>query len=348
MRFEIISVVALSCALATVGVAQTNPGAPLGHVPKPGQTTELPASAASVGPNDSVITLEGACKSGEKDCVSSISREQFEKMAEAVKPGMTTEMKRSFAAQYAKILAFSDQARALNLEDTERFQEIMKFVKSQILVEALNEYYSNQYSHPTDQQIDDYYKQNGRKFLEANLIRVIIPSQPAAASIKKPAADEQKAYVDKIRQQWVGGADPATLQKEAFTRMGLTSSVPDINLKDHTIGMIPPDQQGVFDLKPGEISQPFTDAGASFIYKMVSEQEKPLSSVKGEIAKTLHDQQMRDKIQELTESVKPKLNDAYFGEEKKFEPAQGPASHGENPGAAPQAKSSTSSNTPHK
>lgn len=320
MRLQALTVIALSCALAPFAAGQggTTSTMPLRHQPKPGTTTELPATAESVKSSDPVITLQGACKSGsESGCVTAVSREQFEQMANSVKPGMTTDAKRNFAVQYGKILAFSDQARALGLQNEPRFQEILQFVTDQLLVESLNEHFSNEYANPSDQKIEEYYKENSHQFQQANLQRVIIPSQPASSDIKKPTDAEQKAYVDKVRQQWVAGADPATLQKEALSRVGLTGSVPDVNLKDHTPGMIPQQQQAIFEMKPGEISQPFTDTGASYIYKMVSQNEKPLSEVKVQIAKTIHDQMMRQKIEELTEAVKPTLNEAYFGPEKK-------------------------------
>jgi hypothetical protein len=333
MRFHTLSVLALSCALAPLAAAQT-PTETMRHLPRPGQTTELPASAASVKPSDTVITIGGACKSGgETDCVTSVSREQFEKMATAIKPQMTTTARRNFAIQYARILAFSNQARALGLENEPRFKEIMKFVTDQLLVEALNQHYSDEYSNPSDQKIEDYYNQNRDQFREADLQRIIIPSQPAAAEVKKPTEEEEQAYVEKVRKEWIGGADPATLQKDALGRMGLHGSVPDVDLKNQTPGMIPSTQASVFNLKPGEISQPFVDAGAAYIYKMISEQEKPLSEVKGQIAHTLHDQMMRDKIQELNESVKSTLNDAYFGPEPKPEaPEPGGDAHEQHPG----------------
>jgi hypothetical protein len=328
MRLQAFTVLALSCALAPFATAQQGgaPGKPLGHPPKPGQSTELPATAESVKPSDSVITLDGACKTGDqKGCVAMVSREQFEQLANAVKPaGMTTDARRLFASQYGKSLAFADQARALGIENEPRFKEIMAYVKDQLLGQALIEHYSDEYSNPSDQKIEEYYKANSRKYLQADLQRVIIPSQPASADITKPTEAEQKAYIEKVRQQWVSGADPVTLQKEALARMGLMGSAPDVNLKEHAPGMIPPEQESVFQMKPGEISQPFVDTGAAYLYKMVSEKEKPLSEVKTQIAKTIHDQMMREKIQELSESVKEVLNEAYFGPEKKPEsPATG-------------------------
>ena len=352
MRLQAITVLVLSCALAPFAAGQeggTTSSKPMGHAVKPGQTTELPESAASVKPNDAVITLEGACKDASPSggCVSSVDRTQFEQMANAVKPGgMTGDARRNFGLQYGKILGFADQARALGLQNDPRFKEILKYVTDQLLVESLNDHYSTEYSNQSDQKIEEYYKQNLSKYREADIQRIIIPSQPAAAEVTKPTEAEQKAYVDKLRQQWAGGADPATLQKEALSRMGLNGSSPDVNLKNQTPAMVPPDQESVFSLKPGEISQPFIDAGAAYLYKMVSEHEKPLSDVKALIAKTLHDQMMRQKIQELSDSVKPMLNEAYFGPERKPEAPQTGTIHTPEQGAESAGKATAPQPTP--
>ena len=45
---------------------------------------------------------------------------------------------RNFATQYAKLLTFSDAARALGLENDPRVLQIMQFVQKQVLTEALN------------------------------------------------------------------------------------------------------------------------------------------------------------------------------------------------------------------
>jgi parvulin-like peptidyl-prolyl isomerase len=335
MQLQLITGLALSCVLCAPALAQT--GVPVvGHAPKPGKTTELPATASSVGENEAVITLKDACKSGTAGCVSSVTRKQFEKVANAIKPDMTTEQRRTFGLQYARLLALAEQARAAGLENDPKVQEMLKFATDQILVEALNKRYSDEYSHPTDQQIDDYYKKNSKNYVNADLQRIIIPSEPAASEVKKPTPEEEKAYVEKVRQQWVGGADPATLQKEAVTRMGLSSS-PEVTLNNQRPGMIPPEQDSVFNLKPGEISQPFVDTGAAYIYKMVSVKQVPLNDVKTQIAKAIHDQKMREKIQEISATINPVLNDAYFGPEK---PPFAPMGPGHEQGAVEQPEHS--------
>jgi len=336
MRLQTLTILALSCALTTLAhgqasspqATQTPPGAPsgrpMGHMPKPGAATELPATAANVKPDDAVISLEGVCKPGATDgCVSSVSRQQFEAVSNSGgKRTSTVDSRRNFAIDYAKMLLFSDQARSLGLENDPKFKDILTYVKDQLLTQALYQYWSDKFMDQPDSKVEEYYKQNSRKFLQGNFQRIIIPSQPAAADIKKPTEEEEKAYVEKLRQQWVAGADPATLQKEALSRMGLNGSVPDVNLKDQTPAMFPESHESIFDMKPGEISQPFTDAGASSIYKLVTVSEKPLSEVKPLIVKTLHDQMMKEKIEELQNAAKPVLNEAYFGPAKKPEEPQ--------------------------
>ena len=235
MRPRHLAVLLISCALSGVAFAQTQaaPSAMPPHhkdKPKPGPVaTALPASADSVGMNDPVVTLKGACQApdaAKAGCVDVITREQFEKLANALKPDMPADAKRNFATNYGKMLVFANAARALGLENDPKVQQVFQFAQNQILVDALNQHYSEEYAHPTDQQIQDYYNQNIGKYREATLQRIIVPTFPATGDKPKPSEAEQKAYVEKLRQKWVEGGDPATLQKEAFAWVGMTGVDP--------------------------------------------------------------------------------------------------------------------------
>jgi hypothetical protein len=341
---------ALWCALAGTVAAQAPASTPPGHAPKPGTTTALPDTAGSIGPGDAVITLSNACKTQSAGCVNSVSREQFEKLANAVKADMTTDQRRNLAEQYGQTLGLADQARAIGLENDPKVQAkvqaMVQAVKEQILAQGLYQHYSDQYSHPSDQEIQDYYNKNASKYRQATLQRIIVPTQPAASEVKKPTDQEIKAYADQIRQKWAAGGDPVALQKEAMDHMGLTSSVPDINLKDERPGMLPAEQESVFDLKPGDISQPFADPGAIYLYKLVSINSIPLSEVKVQIAKTLHDQMLKDKLQELSDTAKPTLNTAYFGAEKPFRGPTAPPDEGAKQSGTPGGSNSPTASAP--
>ncbi len=319
---------ALSCVLSCTVYSQA-PGAP-SQSPTPNTGPENPAAAsaaptapaanpAAVAADQSVITLKGACdaKPGSpapsSKCVSSVSKEQFEKLAMALKPDLTAEQKRTFAQNYAKLLVFADAARSLGLENDPKVQETYKFVEDQILLEAINQHYSQEYAHPTDQQVEDYYKQNTKKFTEATIQRVIIPRIVSGAEKPKPSDAEEKEYVEQIREKWVGGADPAKLQDETMEHAGVKAPTPDVNVGAKRPGTLPVQHEAIFDMKAGEVSQPFSDASAFYLYKVVSVREIPFADAKQSIATDLSKQLMRDKMESIANSVTPQLNDTYFG-----------------------------------
>ena len=180
--------------------------------------------------SEPVITLERRLRAQVRRtpaCVSIMTREQFEKLTGALQPAdkgpVPPDVKRKFATQYAKLLTFADAARQLGLENDPKVQQIFTFAKNQILAESLNQHYMEEYAHPTDQQIQDYYDQNQKKYVEATLQRIIIPKAQATAEKPKPSEADEQAYADKIRQRWVAGEDPAKLEKEAMEHSGVTT-----------------------------------------------------------------------------------------------------------------------------
>ncbi len=277
--------------------------------------------------DQAVITLKGVCqpKAGATmppaaDCVSSMTREQFERMTKALqqpgKPPMPPDVLRNFASQYSKLLVFADAARQIGLENDPRVQEIFKFARNQILTDALNQHIVQEYSNISDQQIDDYYKQNPKLYVEVTVQRIMVP-RTVANGQPKPTEAEAKAYAEKIRARWVAGEDPVKLQKEAMDHAGLGNSAPDVNLGGRRPGTLPEAHSSVFDLKPGEVSQVFVDPGSLFIYKVISTRQVPLSEVKASISSTLQRQMILAKIDEIQKSATIDLNEAYFGPETK-------------------------------
>jgi hypothetical protein len=322
-------VLAISCAITSAGYAQqpgatqTPPAAKQAEPASASTTTEETAPATNVPMSEPVLTLKGACpeKNGAapKGCVSSLTREQFEKLTNALQPPdrgpVPPEVKRRFATQYAKLLVLADAARELGLESDPKVQEIFAFAHNQIMAEALNEHYKDQYAHPSEQEIQAYYDKNVKDYQEVTLQRIIIPVMQNSPSKPKPSAEDQKAFADKIRERWVAGEAPDKLEKESMEHAGMTTSSPDVNVGARRPGSLPQAHDAVFSLKAGEISEVYSDPAAFYIYKVVSERQVPLSEVKTQISQTLERQMFNDKIQEVQAAVTPVLNDAYFGPE---------------------------------
>ena len=374
LRFTTL-VLAISCAItSTIYAQQPASQQPAPPAPPAAQSATAPANAAPAAnpapaatnvPEDApVITLKGACEvkppaAPPQGCVSSLTREQFEKLTSALQPPekgpVPPEVRRRFATQYAKLLTLANVARELGLENDPKVLQIFAFAKNQILAESVNQHYMEEYAHPSDQQLQQYYDENKSKYREVTLQRIIIPVNQGNAEKPKPSEEEQKAYADKIRERWVAGEDAAKLQKEVSEHGGVAISSPDVNVGARRPGSLPQAHQSVFDMKAGEVSQPFSDAAAVYIYKVLTVRDVPLSEVKTQIEQTLQRQLYNDKLQQLQSAVTPELNEAYFGPEpppapprnmmRPGMPGRGPGAPGAGPGA-PQAPAPPSAPPP--
>jgi len=82
----------------------------------------------------------------------------------------------------------------------------------------------------------------------------------------------------------VNGEDPDKLQMEAYTEAGLPGTTPYTKMEKMRRDTLPPQHEKVMNLKPGEVSEIFSDpGGAYFIYKMISKETLTLEDVKTEI-----------------------------------------------------------------
>ena len=316
---------ALTCAIAYNASAQqaaSQPASPAGgQASDAAKTTTPPAS--TVSPSTPVLTLKGACppKNGvvPKGCTSSLTRQQFEDLTGALQPAdkgpVPPDVRRRFAVKYAKMLILSDAARELGLENDPKVQQIFAFARNQILAEALNQHFNEEYAHPTDQQVQTYYDQNKKKYQEATLQRIIIPVPQQSPDKPKPDPEVTKALAEKTRQAWVAGGDPAKLEKDAMDAGDVKTSAPDVNIGARRPGSLPEAHEGVFELKAGEFSPVYSDPAAFYIYKVVSTREVPLSEVKTQITQIVQRQQYNEKLEAIQKAVTPELNNEYFGPE---------------------------------
>ena len=67
--------------------------------------------------DQAVITLKGGCQpegdmAPAKDCVSTVTRAEFEKLTNALQPDMTADSNANSPRTMARLLIFSDAARA--------------------------------------------------------------------------------------------------------------------------------------------------------------------------------------------------------------------------------------------
>ena len=301
--------------------------------PPPGAAQNQESEAANVPPDAPVITITGLCatppadKNAAGDCKTVITRAQFEKMVDAVQPGMPARMRRQFATRYANALVMSEKGEQLGLDKGPDYEEHMKLARMQVLSQELNKTLQEKAGEISDKDIEDYYHSNVSKFEQAELERIYVPKTqqaPETEPEKKPSeAEEQKrteagqkamkAEADKLHDQAVSGADFAKLQEEAFQVAGIKSGSPSTSMGKMRRSMLPPDQASVMDLKPGEISSVIADQNGYFIYRLKSKDTIPLEQAKDEIRGTLRSQRFQDSMKAIQEAATPTLDEKYFG-----------------------------------
>jgi len=342
IRNGLIGLVLAGLAWGQSSTVAANPAQPTPQVT--GTSVSAKAGTATVEPvvlpETPVITIHGLCQNpAASGCETAITRRAFEELVDAYQPHMSTLARNQFAARYALALVMSQKARDMGLDHTRKYEERLKLAGMQLLMQLLNDELTEKANQVSDKDIEDYYQKNIRSFEEADMQRIFVPrnqqvlpskDQSAQSYKEKPpqvAQAEMKKEAEALRVRAVAGADFSKLQDEAFQFGNMQSKAPSTIMEKTRRSSLPGSQDGIFDLKPGEVSEVFQNTSGFVIYKMGTKDTLPLEKVRAEIRESLRTQRLKDSIQALRESAKTQLNDNYFGlpDSDNAEPLAGPA-----------------------
>ncbi len=322
-------------APAAAPAPEVAPTAPVLTIKGVCPATAPKAKTAAPGTKSPAAAKEPAKSSA--NCETVITRAEFEKMASGIAPNMTPQLKRQLASVYPRLLVMSQEAEKHGLQNSPQYKEVMKFARMQILTNELQRSIQEEAEKVSQQDIADYYKKNPEAFEQYSLERLYVPltkqaAEEAEANEKKDSEkepeketeqpekakqeqDEQEMskLAESLRARASAGEDFAKLQKEAFTAAARKVEPPTVSMPKVRRTGLPSSHAAVFDLKPGEVSVVFSDAGGHSVYKLVSKEQVPLDQVKEEIRGTLRTQRMRDAMDKVQNSFKTETNEAYFG-----------------------------------
>jgi parvulin-like peptidyl-prolyl isomerase len=322
MYRSIFSILLLS-SLAFSQAAKPEASKPQSSNPATGASSPpsstLPVIPQEVPESGAVITLQGLCPGTAgpttgAGCKTVVTRAEFEKLINTLNPDMPQNSRQMIAQQYAKALVLQNLAERQHLEDTQHFKDMMELMRTQVLAQELVKQAQDK-AKPTPSEVDEYYKQHEQNYEQAALKRLYIPkSKPSLkADEKQPSDAELKLEADKFRARVVGGEDFDKLEKEIYEASGLKTPPPPTSIPNWRRSMVPPAQASIFDLKPGEVSQPLIQPEGIYIYKMESRKTIPLNDVRAEIEQTLQKEKLTAGLDSVMNSVKPELNENYFG-----------------------------------
>ena len=212
-KFSQFSAILLLWSLVALAQEPAKPAAPppiKSTAPEPAAPNpETPAAkpeaaAAAVPAGAPVITIKNMCggpqvdvgSTSSQECATTISKEQFEQLINAVVPKarrteMPNNMKQNMARQLGQLLVMVHAAEQRGLEKDPEVQQRLKIQRDSALAQALTVKLQEDAT-PSDAELDKYYKDNPSAFEEVTLQRLFIPK--AVASKDKPVdATTEKA-----------------------------------------------------------------------------------------------------------------------------------------------------------
>ena len=299
---------------ATPARTQAQPKAQPKPAAEPKTTQDLPASTP-------VITLEGICPKGATapaaECKTVVTKAEFERLANALNPDMTDQVRRQLATTYGQVLLLARTAEKQGLADTPDAKELLQFARLQGLAQVMVRKTQEQAEQIPPAEIQKYYEEHHANFEQATMRRLFIPKFKVEQQGDKPEPLD-KAAVDataqKIKAAAVAGEPFDKLQKDAYDQLGIKTEPPSTEAVTITRDQMPDMHEAAFDLKPGEVSQLFEQPGGIYIYKVEAKKTEPLEQVKPQIEQSMAESRMQTIMLEVTNGASPKLNDDYFGE----------------------------------
>lgn len=326
----------LCLVLAGLAAAQTS-SPPVLTPRQNAPVEELPITGAnsSVAPSDPVITIKGLCDkpSGSNadaaDCKTVITRSEFEKLINAVRPNLSKPQQKQIAARYVQLLTLANKAQELGLDKGPEFEEQLYVQRLQVLATLAGERLQKDAGQVSDPEIESYYHEHSAEFRTISYDKIYVPKQkpdnmaktaapndPDAQKKREAAQAEMKEEADKLRARAASGEDFVKLQQEAYDFAGLSlkSTAANTHVEKVRKNALPPSDTSIFELKKGDVSQVFSDPAAFMIYKINDFQDQPLESVKEEVARTLQNQKLKTFSEGLQKSMveNTTYNDAYF------------------------------------
>ena len=372
--FQVISIPLLTASFC---LGQTATATKPGSAPQ-SQTAPAPAAASAPGSTSAsapgsllpegatVITIDGVCDvslsgtpksaaqngtagktgtaakaaspSAGNDCKTEVSREEFEKLMKTVAPGAPPQARRQIANRYAQLLTAANQGVKLGVDKDPDFTEQLSLMRLQLLMQDAERKLQTQASNVGDAELKSYYDQNPSAYEEVTLTRLFIPRTPTDPK-QAAASPDAKSIADKAREQLAAGGDPEQVQKSLYEQLKNTTQPPSTKLGARRRGTLPAAQeQKLFSMKPGEVSEVFTDPTSYVIYRVDAKQQLPFDQVKEQVKQTVTRQRIADVREQINSSSKPEFNEAYFGPETptpQLGPAGAPGAVPSRPGGSP-------------
>jgi len=273
------------------------------------------AAGAKTGAASAHAASAASSSSSSSDCKTQITRAEFEKLMKTVAPGAPAQARRQVASRYVQFLTAANEGVKLGVDKEPEFNEQLALMRLQLLGNDAVRKLQAQAANVNESEMKAYYDQNPSAFEEVTLTRVLIPRVPPDPKSTDPAPDG-KAIADNARQQLMIGGDPEKIEKGIYDQLKNTTTPPSTKFGARRHGSMPaPQEQKIFAMKDGEITEVMTDPSGLVIYRVDEKKQLAFEDVKEDVKQRIARQRMADVNEKITNASKADFNDAYFGPE---------------------------------
>jgi len=309
------------------------------------QSKTSASEESSVSPEDPVITLHGVCANSgdpnrqkDESCKTVVSRREFEFLSNSINlSGKPIPMgsRQNLAKTYAQYLVYEPPAKQAGLENTERYAEIMRWLRLRMLTDLLREKIVEEYRTPSDAEVTRYYEEHVADFDRVHVARIMIPRTLPLAGDEKTGGEKQKQDRDNklltaandARQRAVKGDDPEQIQKEVYQALGIGAPPPTDLGKQGRKDFLADESVELFALKAGDVSAVEKETASYVIYRVIARETLAENQVKEQISREIARRNIDRANQAITQPVQPEYNEKYFGPPVVDAPAAGMPAH---------------------
>jgi len=291
-----------------------------GRVKPATRPLELPLqNSTDLPPDTPVVTLDGVCDQVRKGtaagCKTVITRAQMDSLISALEPDASPMSRRQFAINYARLLAASGVGERRHLDkDPAVANELriqQKIVRMQVLANTLYQRIEAQAANVSTSEIEKYYTDHQANFEQGEVRRLSVPKPAPTTTVQDAPA--WKAKADELRVRAAAGEDFDQLAKDAYRDLGIKAMPPTTKLNMVRRNNLRPEEEVVFDLKPGDVSQVLELMGTFVILKLESKQAISMEAARQEINAILRREHTQQELRNATQSAKAQFNLKYLG-----------------------------------
>ena len=283
----------------------TGPGLSSHHAETVPDRDELPSDTKLIsirhycGGDASPASARGTCE-------ISVSKKEFETLAQALDPTMSAAARQSLAAEYARVLIMAAEASRRGVDRTAELQTLLEFSRLQLLATRLVQEIISNPPPVAPEEIDTFLRDHSRDYQRIAASRIFVPNLPSHDGM--PARERAEA----LRARALAGADFATLQQEARAASP-AGSESNLQVGPTLCLSLPEEHREICDFSPGEISRVFADKLGYSIYRLEARRTQPTDESRSEIRARLERERVQSEIAKFRTPLSLKLDERYFG-----------------------------------